>query len=74
MSSVKSVQTYVDIDLDDWSNEELLEEVEYRNLDLREIAPKDIENLYYSYLQDSPELFHSNLKRFFSKSLNINVL
>lgn len=64
----KTVDVEVDIDLDDFSDEELLEELESRNITP---TPDSIDKLYRKYITLTPEAFNKELKAFFREELGV---
>ena len=67
-----STTKYVDVevDLDDFTDEDILEEVAYRELSISE--PK-IEKLYRDWIALSPDKFQEELKDFFRSSLDVII-
>jgi hypothetical protein len=76
------INCYVDIDLDNFDIEDLIDEIEDRGYNVNQIqhkiggsgVNKDVENLYYDWLELKDDLFRKQLIRFFSRELNKNIL
>lgn len=64
----------IDIDLDDFDNDELIEELERRGYS---VFGKEEENtisrLYSTYLTSSSETFEKELKAYFRNTLGVNI-
>ena len=73
--------TYVDVDveLDDFDEEDIIEHLERLGYQVEDIKSDNsdrvrIQKLYSDWLTLSPERFETELKKFFGDVLNINVL
>lgn len=63
---------YVEIDLGEFEDDELISELECRGYDVSERPIKsDAHSLYRSWQQDSPDTFEKNLKQFFKEHLDL---
>lgn len=69
----------VDVDLDEFDDEELIEELESRGYKVSEDGergnppPEPIRSLYSTYTTMSPEFFEKELKKFFRDTLDVNI-
>jgi len=69
-SVYKDVTVEVDIDLDDFSDEELIEELSDRGIsNTKDVT--SIDKLYRNFITLSPEAFNKELKRFFRENLDV---
>ena len=78
MSRYRTVSVDVDLNLDDYDNEELVNELQHRGysgyINGRNGTTKNedsVEKLYRNYLTLSPEAFSKELKRFFRENLDV---
>lgn len=67
----QDVEVEIDVALDEFSDEELIEELESRNDSVNSLSTKAIQNLYTSYITLSRESFEKDLKKFFRDTLNV---
>ena len=67
----QKVEVEIDVALDEFSDEELIEELESRNDSVNSLSTKAIQNLYTSYITLSRESFEKDLKKFFRDTLNV---
>ena len=68
------VETEVNIDLDDFEVEDIIDHLEKKGFVVKHEDEKDdVEQLYSTWLTCSPETFEKALKEFFSSELDINV-
>ena len=69
----------VHVDLDEFDDEELIEELESRGYKVSEDGergnppPEPIRSLYSTYTTMSPEFFEKELKKFFRDTLDVNI-
>lgn len=65
------IETDVEVDLDDFAEEDLVDFLEDRGYVVRDSEDtSEIEDLYYDWLSLSPESFNKVLKKFFSSRLD----
>lgn len=68
----------VDVDLDEFDDEELIEELESRRYKVFEdgergnLPPEPIRSLYAAYTTMSPEFFQTELKKYFRDHLDVS--
>lgn len=69
----------VDVDLDEFDDDELIDELESRGYKVLEdqnyignLPPEPIQSLYATYTTMSPEFFQKELKKYFRENLNVN--
>ena len=67
----QEVEVEFDVALEEFSDEELIEELESRNDSVNSLSTKAIQNLYTSYITLSRESFEKDLKKFFRDTLNV---
>ena len=69
----------VNVDLDEFDDDELIDELESRGYKVLEdqnyignLPPEPIQSLYATYTTMSPEFFQKELKKYFRENLNVN--
>lgn len=68
------VETEVNIDLDDFDIEDIIDHLEQKGFIVSEKSERtEVGQLYSTWLTCSPETFEKALKEFFSSELDINV-
>ena len=70
VSTTKYIDVEVEVDLDDFTDEDILEEVAYRELN---ISNPKIEKLYRDWIALPPDKFQDELKDFFRSFLDVII-